>query len=164
MTVQVGGNLGGVGNASDNEVSDRTDVYDVTVRRAAVNGAHVITFQTEDIFVGKVLLGGRDRESPHPEVIVVAEHDIPRDSRATSGGLAGFLIIYGAGSCVGAGTRGDIFSVHDINIPAQFIILRAIGIIAQRNGEIERKQTIHSVGGPDGVVENLRGVEHHRGI
>jgi hypothetical protein len=107
-------------------------------------------------------LGGRDRESPLPEVIVVAEHGIPGDGRVKAGGLEGFLIINVGGPDMGAGTRRDMLAIQNINIPAQFIILGAIGIIAQGNGEIEGQQTIHSVGGPDGVVENLRGVEHHR--
>ena len=93
---------------------------------------------------------------------MVAKHGIPGDGRVKAGGLERFLIINVGGAGMGAGTRRDILSVHDINIPAQFVILRAIGIIAQRNGEIERKQAIHSVGGPDGGVQNLRGVEHHR--
>src|SRR5271169_4094517 len=132
MAVGVGGDHGGVGNPSNDEVGDRTDVYDVTVRRAAINGAHVIASQTEDVFVGKVLLGGDNWQSPHPEVIVVAEHGIPGDGRVKTGGLVGLLIIYGVGAGMGPGARGDILAVHDTNKPAQFIILGAIGLVAER--------------------------------
>src|ERR1017187_700806 len=105
MAVGVGGDLGSVCDASDNEVCDRSYVYDVTVGRAAINGAHVIAFQTEDVFVGKVLLGGDNWQSPHPEVIVVAEHGIPGYGRVKAGGLVGLLIIYGVGAGMGPGAR-----------------------------------------------------------
>ena len=162
IAVGIGGNHRGVGNASNDEVGDRTNVYDVTVRRAAVNGAHVIVSQPEHIRVGKVFLGGHNGEPAHPEVIVVAEHCIPGDGRVKPRSLEGLLIIYGVGAGIGPGARGDILPVHDIDEPAEFVILRAVGIIAEGEGEIERGEAVDGVGRPDGGVENLRRIEHHR--
>lgn len=72
------------------------------------------------------------------------------------------MIIYGVGAGIGTGTWGDVLAVHHINKPAEFVILRTIGIIAERNAEIERGQPVHGVDGLDGSVENLGGIEHHR--
>ena len=86
---------------------------------------------------------------------MVADDLIPRDGAVKPGGLIGLLISDGIGAEMSAGTGRNTLSVHDINKPAEFIKLIAVGHIAKTNAEIERGLLVQGVDGLDGGVEDV---------
>ena len=97
-------------------------------------------------------------------MIVIAKNLVPGDGAIESDGLIRLLIVDGRRAQMRAAARPDDLPVDDIEIPAQFVVLRAVARVAQRDAKVKRLPLVQHVNRLDGGIQNMRRVQHHRRI
>ena len=156
----------------------RAPLDHVAERSGAIHGAHVHarTFRAarsqramggdvEDAAADHGLLDFRGRVADaHPELVVVADGRIPGNGAVQPRRSIRHLVIDGVGPAMGSGTGHDLFAVHHVDEPAEFVELGGIAEIAEDDAEIERGLAMQGVDGLDGGIDMVGGVEHDRRI
>ena len=170
--LRIGGNFRGLG-----EFLLRPGIYDVPVRRRAVNHTHIVTASVQD---GCKIIGHTDIEdvgpdeglsdvivhegAAIPELIVVADGLIPRDRLVEPGRLEWFLVIDVVDSLAGAGTGMDHLAVQDVDIQSELVVLSVVGRIAESDAAIKRRHLVQGVDCLDSGIEDLGSIENNSRI
>jgi len=96
-------------------------------------------------------------------VVVIAQHLVPGYPPVEPGGLEGTHEI---GDCRGLriGIRVDDHTVENIDEPSQFIMLRVVDSIAQKNSEVNSLLPVQRVNRLYGGVQHLGSVRDYRRI
>src|ERR1035441_1890713 len=81
----------------------------------------------------------------HPELVVIAHDLVPRNRGIDASGIEGLLVVDAGSTQMNARAGGNDFAVEGVNKPAEFVVLRVIRGITQREAEVERRHLMPRV-------------------